>query len=167
VGKGVPPAGLSMNESKREMLRCIYEQNWQQFRHVENERIGFTAIYCAVASGVLSFLATWSDRGSLAVSVALIAFLLLFTLLGLLISLRLGSGAHRHEGKLEEILEEMRPILGLNEKDVDDWKRIGAPATWEAKEPDWTRRFRLGISLPAFYCLAFFTVLSVLIAVVL
>lgn len=154
----------STDESRREILRCIYEQNWQQFRHVENERIGFTAIYCAVASGVLSFLASWENGGSLAVSVALIAFLLLFTLLGLLISLRLGSGAHHHEGKLKDILEEMRPILGLDQKDLKDWKRIGAPGTWET---DWTRRFRLGISLPAFYCLAFFTVLSVLIAVVL
>jgi hypothetical protein len=132
----------------------MFEQNWQQFRHVENERLGFTAIYCAVVSGVLSFLTTWDERGSLAVSVALIAFLLLFTLLGLLVSLRLRAAVRHHRAKLIDALKKM----GVRKK---KWRDIGVPGTGG----DWTRPFGLGNVLPAFYSLAFFMVLSVLIAI--
>lgn len=134
------------------MLRCIYEQNWQQLRHAEDERLGFTAIYCAVVSGVLSFLTGWEDDGSLAVSVALIAFLLLFTVLGLLVSLRLRSAIHYHRDKISDTLTEMKESTLTG---------IGVPVT----RPDWDP-FALRNIFPAFYCLAFFTVLSVLIAVV-
>ena len=152
-----------MDESRREMLRCIYEQNWEHYRHAENERLGFTAIYCAVVSGVLSFLTGWEDRGSLAVSVALTAFLLLFTVLGLLVSLRIGSAIQHHREKLESALDQMVTTLKLKGRNAEKWQEIGAPGTWQ----DWTARFRLLFIFPAFYCLAFFTVLSVLIAVVL
>jgi ABC-type transport system involved in cytochrome bd biosynthesis fused ATPase/permease subunit len=152
-GRYLQPTEPSMAEPEREILRCIYEQNWQQLRHVENERLGFAAIYCAVVSGVLSFLASWDDVGSLTVSVALSTFLVLFTVLALLLSLRLGSGAHHHQKKLVRTLEQM---------DASEWQEIGAPGT---KDPDWTRPFRLGVVFPAFYGLAFLTVLSVLIAI--
>jgi hypothetical protein len=134
----------------------MFEQNWQQFRHVETERLGFTAIYCAVVSGVLSFIASWDDGGSLAVSVALIAFLLLFTLLGLLVSLRLRTAVRHHRAKLIDTLKKM----GVRKK---KWRDIGVPGTGE----DWTRPFGIGNLLPAFYSLAFLMLLSVLIAVVL
>ena len=146
----------------------MYDQNWQQLRHVENERLAFTAIYGAAIGGVLSFLATWEDSGSLAVSVSLTAFLLLFTVLGLLVSLRLGSGARHHRKKLVQTLEHLGlpqwEETGAPGTKQPDWEEIGAPGT---KRRDWTRRFRLGVVFPAFYCLPFFTVLSVLIAVVL
>ncbi len=50
---------------ERRMLLAVYQQNWENARHIKNERLSFTNIYCIVAAGLLSFLHTVTGKREL------------------------------------------------------------------------------------------------------
>src|SRR6185369_410033 len=87
---------------ERRMLLAVYLQNWENARHIKNERLSFTNIYCIVAAGLLSFLHTVAGKRELEISMLL--FLVLFSLIGLLTSLRL-------KAELEECLHKIDQIV--------------------------------------------------------
>ena len=65
-----PGAKSGMTEAKptlfeRRMLLAVYQQNWENARHIKNERLSFTNIYCIVAAGLLSFLHTVTGKREL------------------------------------------------------------------------------------------------------
>ena len=70
---------------ERRMLLAVYQQNWENARHIKNERLSFTNIYCIVAAGMLSLFHTVEGKRLLEISMLL--FLVLFSLIGLLTSL--------------------------------------------------------------------------------
>ena len=43
----------------------LSQQNWENARHIKNERLSFTNIYCIVAAGLLSFLHTVTGKREL------------------------------------------------------------------------------------------------------
>ena len=87
---------------QRRMLLTVYQQNWENARHIKNERLSFTNIYCIVAAGMLSLFHTVEGKRLLEISMLL--FLVLFSLIGLLTSLRL-------KAELEECLHKIDQIV--------------------------------------------------------
>jgi hypothetical protein len=102
-----PGATSTMTDAKptlfeRRMLLAVYQQNWENARHIKNERLSFTNIYCIVAAGMLSLLHTVAGKRVLEIS--MLFFLVLFSVIGLLTSLRL-------KAELEECLHKIDQIV--------------------------------------------------------
>lgn len=96
-----------MNEGKiqaedRPMLIAIFQQNWENVRHIKNERLTFANFYAVITAGALSLLNTVKGQGR--AEIFLLLFLWFFSLLGLLTSLRL-------KAELEECLENIDALL--------------------------------------------------------
>jgi len=70
------------------VVKMIYEQNWLHARHVVTERHWFSNIYVIVVGGILAFLS--GTRNPQFLSATFLA-LFLFSLVGYLISLKLGA----------------------------------------------------------------------------
>ena len=85
-----PPTDL---DSK--MFAAVFSENWQNARHIKTERISFLTTFSFITAGVLTFLQT--VRGSAILQVAVLVFMCVFSVFGLLTSLRL-------KGELEECL---------------------------------------------------------------
>ena len=100
---------------ERRMLLAVYQQNWENARHIKNERLSFTNIYCIVAAGLLSFLHTVTGKRELEISMLL--FLVLFSLIGLLTSLRLKAELEECLHKIDQIVSQtgVEPISALSE----------------------------------------------------
>lgn len=79
----------------------IFRQNAENARHVKSERIWFMNIYSIIAAGVLSLL--HSIRGEAVLEYLLVLFMLAFSLIGLLTSLRL-------KAELEECLHQLQKM---------------------------------------------------------
>lgn len=84
------------------MLLGIFQQNWENVRHIKNERLTFTNIYAVITAGALSLLNTIKGQGR--AEVFLLLFLWFFSIIGLLTSLRL-------KAELEECLENIEALL--------------------------------------------------------
>ncbi len=98
-----------LTPSEKRTLLAIFAQHWENARHIKNERLSFTNIYAIVSAGILSFL--HAVRGEAVLEVSLLAFLLAFSVIGLLTSLRL-------KAELEECLRNIERIVaqtGLEE----------------------------------------------------
>lgn len=91
-----PPGDL---DSK--MFAAVFSENWQNARHIKTERISFLTTFSLITAGVLTFLQ--SVRSSAVLQVALLVFMCLFSLFGLLTSLRL-------KGELEECLAKIEAM---------------------------------------------------------
>ena len=96
-----------MNEGKiqaedRPLLQTILQQNWENVRHIKNERLTFTNIYAIVTAGALSLLNTVKGQGR--AEIFLLLFLWFFSIIGLLTSLRLKE-------ELEECLANIENLL--------------------------------------------------------
>lgn len=73
--------------SEKRALLTVFQQHWENARHIKNERLSFTNIYAIVSAGILSLL--HSIRGDFVLELSLLAFLCSFSIIGLLTSLRL------------------------------------------------------------------------------
>ncbi|MGE5214402.1 MAG: hypothetical protein ACM3NN_12005 [Nitrospirota bacterium] len=89
-----PPTDL---DSK--MFAAVFSENWQNARHIKTERISFLTTYSLITAGVLTFLQT--VRSSAVLQVALLVFMCLFSMFGLLTSLRLKSELEECLAKIE------------------------------------------------------------------
>ena len=83
------------------MFAAVFNENWQNARHIKSERISFLTTFSLINAGVLTFLQ--SVRSSAVLQVALLLFMCLFSLFGLLTSLRL-------KGELEECLAKIEAM---------------------------------------------------------
>ena len=91
-----------LSPSEKRVLLAIFTQLWENARHIKNERLSFTNIYCIVSAGILSLL--HSIRGERVLETSILVFLLVFSLIGLLTSLRL-------KAELEECLHNIEKII--------------------------------------------------------
>ena len=100
---------------ERRMLLAVYQQNWENARHIKNERLSFTNIYCIVAAGLLSFLHTVAGKRVLEIS--MLVFLVLFSMIGLLTSLRLKAELEECLHKIDRIVSQtgVEPVSALSE----------------------------------------------------
>jgi hypothetical protein len=92
-----------LSPSERRALLIIFQQHWENARHIKNERLSFTNIYAIVSAGILSLLHT--VNGEFVFQVSILAFLCSFSLIGLLTTLRL-------KAELEECLHNIEVIVG-------------------------------------------------------
>lgn len=82
----------------------IYQQNWENARHIKSERIWFLNTYAVISAGILSLL--HGIRGEPFAEVALMVFMCVFSLIGLLTSFRL-------KAELEECLDKLHALVVL------------------------------------------------------
>jgi len=115
-----PGTRTRMTEEKptlfeRRMLLAVYQQNWENARHIKNERLSFTNIYCIEAAGMLSWLHTVAGNRTLEIS--MLFFLVLFSLIGLLTSLRLKAELEECLHKIDQIVSQtgVEPVSALSE----------------------------------------------------
>jgi lysylphosphatidylglycerol synthetase-like protein (DUF2156 family) len=81
----------------------IFQQNSENARHIKSERIWFMNIYAVITAGVLSLLHT--AQGKNVLEVALLVFMSVFSLIGLLTSFRLKAELEECQQKFGEIAE--------------------------------------------------------------
>lgn len=84
-----------------DMLVAAFSENWDNARHIKSERISFMNAYSLICAGVLALLQ--SAQASNLIRIALLCFMALFSLIGLLTSLRLN-------GELEECLAKIEAL---------------------------------------------------------
>jgi hypothetical protein len=84
------------------LFATIFAQNWENVRGIKSERIWFMNTYLVVSAGSLSLLQ--SIRGERVIELTLILAICLFSLVGLISSLRL-------KAELEESLERIRTMV--------------------------------------------------------
>jgi hypothetical protein len=84
-----------------DMFLAVFSQNWDNARHIKSERISFMNAYSVICAGVLALLQT--IQASELIRIALLFFMTLFSLIGVLTSLRLKS-------ELEECLEKIEAM---------------------------------------------------------
>ena len=93
-----------------DLLAAAFRENWENARHIKTERISFMNAYSLISAGVLALLQ--SAQANDLIRIALLSFMTLFSLIGLLTSLRL-------KGELEECLAKIETIsLGGNVNDL-------------------------------------------------
>ncbi len=107
-----------LDEKQAEFLKFLIEQNWLHARHVENERLWFTNIYFIVVAGILSYLGSSKMSMSDPVFRYLTVFLLIFAILGAVVTAKLSAEFRNHVGKI---------ALIFDEKAVDLKKYMGFP----------------------------------------
>jgi hypothetical protein len=80
---------------------AVFQENWANVRHVKSERIWFTNIFSIITAGALSLLHVGSEAVP---QLLLIGFMCVFSLMGLLTSLRL-------KAELEECLDKILAMV--------------------------------------------------------
>jgi hypothetical protein len=96
-------------QSEIEILLEALKENYEHFRHVENERLWFTNIYAIIAGAILTFF----KEGRIFVHSTI--FLIILSILGLLMSLRLKADIQDFQHKIIEIATKLkvRDLCGL------------------------------------------------------
>ena len=84
------------------VFAAVYQQNWENARHIKSERIWFMNIYSFISAGILSLL--HSVRGETMLQLSLMGFMCAFSIIGLLTSLRL-------KAELEECLAKIEALV--------------------------------------------------------
>ena len=83
-------------------LLVAFKQQWENARHIKNERLSFTNIYALVSAGILSLLNPM--RAERVLETSMLMFLCSFSIIGLLTSLRL-------KAELEECLRNIEKTV--------------------------------------------------------
>ncbi len=83
------------------MFAAVFNENWQNVRHIKTERISFMNAYSLISAGVLTLLQ--NVQATDLMRTGLLVFMILFSLFGLVTSLRL-------KGELEECLAKIEAI---------------------------------------------------------
>ena len=81
------------------MFATVFEENWENARHIKTERISFMNAYSLISAGVLALLQ--NVHTSQVIRIALLFFMALFSGIGLLISLRLKAELEECLAKIE------------------------------------------------------------------
>ena len=95
-------AKTNLGPSERRLLLAVFQQHWENARHIKNERLSFTNIYAIVTAGILSLV--HSIQGAAVLEISILGFLCCFSAIGLLTSLRL-------KAELEECLRNIESIV--------------------------------------------------------
>ena len=87
----------------------VFRQNWENVRNIKTERIWFLNTFAAISAGALSLLQ--AVRLGAVLQISLILFMCLFSIIGLLTSLRL-------KAELEECLAKIQAMVArTNERE--------------------------------------------------
>jgi xanthine/uracil permease len=83
------------------IFAAVFNENWQNVRHIKSERISFMNAYSLITAGVLTLLQ--NVQATDLMRTGLLVFMSLFSLIGLLTSLRL-------KGELKECLDKIEAM---------------------------------------------------------
>ena len=83
------------------IFAAVYNENWQSVRNIKTERLSFMNTFSVISAGVLTLVQT--VRGSALLEISVLFFMCLFSMFGLLTSLRL-------KGELEECLAKIQAL---------------------------------------------------------
>lgn len=118
------------------IFAAVFNENWQNARNIKSERISFMNTFSLVSAGVLTLLQ--SVRGSALLEISLLLFMCLFSVVGLLTSLRL-------KGELEECLAKIQAIsVQVN---INDFVALGQLAGKVSRYPKFRWMFPLFYSM--------------------
>lgn len=119
------------------LYASLYQQNWENARHIKSERIWFMNTYAVISAGILSLL--HGIRGGAVAELALMAFMCVFSLIGLLTSFRL-------KAELEETLEKLSAMVA--------WAQVEPYVALGRSEGDLSRFPKFRWIFPLFYGMA-------------
>ncbi|MBM3949586.1 MAG: hypothetical protein FJ312_10215 [SAR202 cluster bacterium] len=106
-------------------LVAILNQNWENARHIKNERMWFTNIYALVVGTTLSLM--HGTANDFVFEIALIAFIGALSVFGLVTSLRLKAELEHCLRQIDSILEQIRLPKYMNtRRNSQDISRIVA-----------------------------------------
>src|SRR5437667_5729616 len=95
-----PETRAGLTRSEKRALLAVFQQHWENARHIKNERLSFTNIYAIVSAGILSLVHSLDG----VFEISILGFLCCFSVIGLLTSLRL-------KAELEECLRNIELIV--------------------------------------------------------
>ena len=93
-------------------------QNWLHCRHLENERLNFTSIYSIIVAGALALLGEVDFRSHS----CLLVFLLVLSILGFLLCLKIDLEFNHHMQRINIIMDELHL-----------WNYLGVPTNFSNK----------------------------------
>jgi hypothetical protein len=114
----------------------IFQQNWENARHVKSQRILFMNTYSLISAGAVSVLQT--IRGEYLLQLSLILLMCFFSVIGLLTSLRLKAELEACLGKLQAMADQVE---------------VGEFVALEQSEGDLARYPKFRWIFPVFYSL--------------
>ena len=97
-----------------EVFAAIFQQNWENVRHIKSERMWFLNTHAITSAGTLSLLQT--IHGEYVLQLSLLLCMCVLSAIGLLTSLRL-------KAELEECLEKIQAMVARAQ--VDDFMALG------------------------------------------
>jgi hypothetical protein len=118
-----------------EVFAAIFQQNWENVRHIKSERMWFLNTHAITSAGTLSLLQTIHGEFEL----SLLLCMCVLSAIGVLISLRL-------KAELEECLEKIQAMVARAQ--VDDFMALGR------LEGRWSRYPSFRWVFPALYALS-------------
>lgn len=133
--------------SNATVFATLFQQNWENARHIKSERIWFMNTYSVISAGVLSLL--HSIRGEGVLQFALMVFMCLFSLIGLLTSFRL-------KAELEECLDKLHAMV--TQAEAEDFVALGQSGGALRRYPKfrWIFPVFYSIATAAFVALLFY-----------
>lgn len=89
-------------------IKTILTESFRHWRHIENLRQGFTAVWAAIVGGVLAFVSQTENLLGSTTSIPALVFLILITCLGFLMSIRLSNNIEPCEYNIREIMKSVK-----------------------------------------------------------
>ena len=96
------------------MFAAIFQQTWENVRHIKSERMWFLNTHAITSAGTLSLLQ--AIHGEFVLQLSLLLCMCVLSAIGVLISLRL-------KAELEECLEKIQAMVARAQ--VDDFMALG------------------------------------------
>ena len=114
------------------LFAMIFQQNWENARHIKSERIWFMNTCALISAGILSLLE--SIRGEPLLQLSMMFFMCVFSLIGLLTSFRLKAELEECLAKLEAMVthEQAGGVRGAGTvgRHIDSSSRAENPSTF-------------------------------------
>lgn len=105
-----------MAKIDKDTLLKVYEQNWVHVRHIESSRMVYLNVYVAILSAV--FYAFTSEKVDYKYLVYIVSFLLVFSIINYLLSIKMEAVIADYVGKNGKIVSllKMEDYAGLRVK---------------------------------------------------
>jgi hypothetical protein len=107
-------SGEDLSAVNPDVFAAIFQQNWENVRHIKSERMWFMNTHAVTTAGTLSLLQSIS--GEFVLQPSLLLCMCVLSAIGVLTSLRL-------KAELEECLEKIQAMVKLAQ--VDDFMALG------------------------------------------
>jgi len=133
-----------MNSEEIKVFIAVFEHNCNHARHVENERLWFTNVYVLTVAGIFALLSRVEVEHQL--RVYSVAFLIVVSILGFLMSWRLKADFQDFMQKIKSMINDMDIAVNATKiTKLASYVGVGA-------EKGITTKFKLRWIFMVFYC---------------